>query len=91
MPPESCPNCGADVPSNARCCPECGADNETGWSDEAVADRLGVSDNFDYDEFVKEEFGSKPQIKPHGVRWLWWVVAALLVLAFAWAFLRPFL
>jgi hypothetical protein len=30
MPPEFCPNCGAEVPRKAKACPECGADEETG-------------------------------------------------------------
>lgn len=91
MPPESCPNCGADVPSKALCCPECGADEKTGWSEAAQEARLGISNDFDYEEFVEEEFGSKPKVKPPGVSWFWWVVATLLLLAFVWAYLRPLL
>ncbi len=30
-----CPNCGAEVPINAKACPECGSDEETGWSEAA--------------------------------------------------------
>jgi RNA polymerase subunit RPABC4/transcription elongation factor Spt4 len=75
MPPESCPNCGADVPPGAKACPECGADEHTGWSDSAYADRLGIpDDNFDYEKFVKEEF-APPSAKPHGMHWIWWVTA----------------
>lgn len=49
--------CGTDVPSGARACPECGADEETGWSEEAAYENLGIpDDSFDYDEFVKREF-----------------------------------
>jgi NMD protein affecting ribosome stability and mRNA decay len=29
---EICPNCGADVPRNAKACPECGSDENSGWS-----------------------------------------------------------
>jgi hypothetical protein len=87
------------VPANARACPECGADEETGWSERAQAQRLGLPDDeFDYDEFVKEEFGegerqrglgrASQRLKPRGVRWLWWVVGVLLLLAFAFSFLR---
>ena len=58
MPPEVCPNCGAEVPRNAKACPECGSDENTGWSETAYASNLGLPDEeFDYDEFVKEEFG----------------------------------
>jgi zinc-ribbon domain len=88
MPPDYCPSCGAAVPSHARACPECGADEQTGWSDRAHADRLGIPDeDFDYDDYVQEEFGGKSNapIKPHGITWLWWVVAlGLVLLLFSW-------
>jgi hypothetical protein len=84
MPPEICPNCGALVPPKARACPECGADDETGWSDRAAAQRLGLPDDeFDYDEFVKEEFSDESRVnrlRPRGISWFWWIVA-LVVLA----------
>ncbi len=80
MPPETCPNCGADVPRRAKACPECGADAETGWSDSASASRLGIpQEDFDYNAFVHEEFGS-PAPKPRGLRWIWWFTALILVL-----------
>ena len=83
MPPELCPVCGTDVPPNAKCCPECGADEETGWSERARAQQLGLPDDeFDYDEFIKEEFGEEakaPQLRPRGIKWLWWVVAIILI------------
>lgn len=87
MAPETCSNCGADVPRGAKACPECGADEKTGWSDTAYADRLGIPDeNFDYDEFVKEEFG-RPRVKPRGIHWIWWVTALVLILLFLFFFL----
>ena len=74
--PETCPNCGADVPAGARACPECGADERTGWSDEAYASGLGLPDeSFDYGEFVKQEFSPAKKRLPYGIRWYWWVVA----------------
>jgi hypothetical protein len=83
MPPETCPSCGADVPRKASACPGCGADEKTGWSDSAYASRLGIPDeNFDYDEFVKEEFGAT-RVKPRGIHWLWWLTALILVILFA--------
>jgi uncharacterized membrane protein YvbJ len=83
-PPEICPNCGAEVPPNAAACPECGSDYETGWSEDADAQRLGLpDDNFDYDEFVKEEFGEeKKQIRPRGIPAVWWIVAIILIVLF---------
>jgi hypothetical protein len=78
VPPEICPNCGADVPRKARACPECGADEATGWSEEARASGLDLPDeSFDYDDFVKREFGEKRPV-PRGITWVWWAVAAAL-------------
>lgn len=81
MPPDICPNCGAAVPPNAKACPECGADEQTGWSDEAQSSGLNLpDDSFDYNDFVKKEFGSQSPV-PRGIRWWWWLVAlALLIL-----------
>lgn len=81
--PDTCPNCGADIPRKARCCPECGSDESTGWSEEAATSGLGLpDDSFDYDDFIKREFGA-PDPRPRGISWFWWLVAAGLVVAFA--------
>jgi ribosomal protein L40E len=78
-PPEICPNCGADVPPNAKACPECGSDEQTGWSEAATAANLGLPDeSFDYDKFVAEEFGERAA-RPHGMSWVWWLVAVLVL------------
>jgi len=87
MTPDVCPNCGADVPRDAKACPECGSDENTGWSEEAYAGKLNLPDDkFDYDEFVKQEFGGEQ--KPRGVSWLWWIVAVVLILLFVFLFLK---
>lgn len=87
MTPETCPNCGAAVPPRAKCCPGCGSDEATGWSDRAHSSRLDLPDEeFDYDEFVKDEFGPQRE-KPPGVRWLWLIVVLVLIgglLAWYW-------
>ena len=90
--PESCPNCGADLPRNARACPECGSDENTGWSEEARAGGLGLpEEDFDYNEFVKNEFGEERQIKPKGLHWFWWTVGLLLLVGVVyWLFARMF-
>lgn len=89
MAPETCPNCGASVPRNAKACPECGSDEETGWSQEAETGGLDLPDeNFDYDDFVKKEFDSSKNPVPRGIKWYWWIVAVLIVLAFVIAFVR---
>jgi len=89
MTPDVCPNCGAEVPPNAKACPQCGADEETGWSEEARADDLGLpGENFDYEEFVKREFGGgKKNARPRGIHWFWWLVAILILGAFLFGYL----
>ena len=82
-PPEICPNCGAEVPANAKACPACGADEKTGWSEEAYVGGLNLpDDSFDYDEFVDREFGKKKAL-PRGLGWFWWLVAIALVVLLA--------
>jgi hypothetical protein len=87
-PPEICPNCGADVPPNAKACPECGADETTGWSEDAVAGGLGLPDEeeFDYEEFVQREFGGGKR-RHHGIGPGWWWVAVVLLVIFVLFFL----
>ena len=82
-PPETCPNCGADVPAGAKACPGCGADEKTGWSEEAGVGSLNLPDeSFDYEDFVQREFGRKKAL-PHGISRFWWMVAVMLALLFA--------
>jgi len=81
--PEICPVCGEDVPRVALACPECGADHNSGWRGDAeVYNAVGLGDEtFDYDEFVRNEFGSRA--KPAGVKTIWWITAIALLVAFA--------
>lgn len=75
-PPGECPVCGDDVPAGAPACPECGACEHSGWNEDEVDDE----ETFDYDEFVREEFGQQPRIRIHP---LWWVAAVIILIAFA--------
>ena len=78
--PDVCPVCGEDVPPNALACPECGADHQTGWK-ESIYDGLDLpDDDFDYDEFVQQEFGSS--IKPTAIKLRWWITAIILIILF---------
>ena len=82
MVPEVCPNCGAEVPPNAKACPACGADEQTGWSEEARCDGLNLPDtNFDHDDFVKREF-VRERVVPRGIHWFWWLMAVLVLATF---------
>ena len=54
---------------------------------EAAGDNLGLPDDeFDYDDFVKREFGEKKPM-PHGIAWYWWLVAVGLLLALVLPFI----
>ena len=87
--PDNCPHCGADLPRNAKACPECGSDEETGWSNDAHASGLDIPDDeFDYDKFVKQEFGARSEMKPRGMHWFWWLIGILLVVGFLLMSLR---
>lgn len=81
--PPVCPVCGEDVPPRALACPECGADHNSGWREDADAyDGVDLGDDeFNYDEFVREEFGGSA--KPKGISTIWWVTAIVLVAALA--------
>jgi hypothetical protein len=81
--PKRCPVCGEDVPSEALACPECGADHNSGWRENAgVYDAVDLADeDFNYEEFVGEEFGSAP--KPAHIKTVWWIVAIVLTVLFA--------
>ena len=82
----TCPHCGAEVPPRARACPECGSDEQTGWSQQAQADGLDLPDEeFDYDEYVKREFGGEFEGQgpmPRGLHWFWWLVGVALLAGF---------
>ncbi len=77
--PEVCPVCGEDVPRRAVACPECGADHNSGWREEADRyDSAGLpEEDFDYQEFVRREFGTSP--KPATIKTVWWVTAILVL------------
>lgn len=89
MPPDYCPQCGAEIPPRATSCPECGSCEETGWSDRSRNQALGLPDDeFDYDDYVKREFEPKSRILQSGRR-IWVSLVALGLLAlFAWTIMR---
>ena len=80
--PELCPVCGEDVPRHALACPQCGADHSSGWREDAdTYDGVDLpEDDFNYDEFVKQKFGS--QARPAGLKTIWWIVGIALIVAF---------
>lgn len=81
--PEICPVCGEDVPIGAVACLECGADHNSGWREELESyDATGLpEEDFDYNEFVRREFGRAS--KPAAIKTVWWVTAILVIVAVA--------
>ncbi|MCW0220155.1 MAG: hypothetical protein OJI67_17655 [Prosthecobacter sp.] len=80
-PPGQCPACGEWVPRGAAACDDCGACAKSGWKGNSeVYDGLDLPDeDFDYDEFVEREFGSKKLVKPVSREIFWrWVAAIVL-------------
>ena len=79
--PEICPVCGEDVPPRSLACPECGADHNSGWKEDAdSSDGTDLpGEDFDYDDFVKKEFGASG--KPPGVKLIWWITAIIILAA----------
>jgi hypothetical protein len=89
--PDVCPVCDTLVPEGAIVCPHCGADAETGWSDRARAQNLGIPDDdepFDADAFAEEEFGGGQRRR---LPWIWIATGAVLLLIVAYGVLSQFL
>jgi hypothetical protein len=80
--PDVCPVCGENVPRGSLACPECGADDNSGWRKDADAyDAVDLPDeDFNYDEFIRAEFGQTP--KPAGLKMVWWIAAIVLTVLF---------
>jgi hypothetical protein len=76
-----CPVCGEDVPAKAKACPHCGACEKSGWNVEGRgADGLDLpDDDFDYEKFAREEFGSPVKLQ---AKQLFWKVTAVVILLF---------
>lgn len=80
-PPETCANCGADIPRNARACPECGADERTGWRDQDVYDDLDLPDSAWEDDDAAESRRANAGRDPDtGLAWYWTATALALTI-----------
>jgi hypothetical protein len=72
-----CPNCGEVLIGDPTSCSRCGADDETGLSG-STPDGLDLPDDeFDYDEFIAEEFGGRPRRSQTA---LWFLIGLALAL-----------
>jgi hypothetical protein len=81
----SCPVCGEDVPVKARACPHCGACEKSGWNEEAAgADGIDLpDDDFDYEKFTEEEFGSPRKLRGKELVWRVTGIVVLVLIVFA--------
>jgi hypothetical protein len=76
----TCPTCGSDVRVGSSCpgCPP--KSQKRSWSQPKSQDGLDLpADDFDYDSFVKEEFGNLPH-RALGLPWYWWGLAICLLI-----------
>lgn len=71
-----CPHCGGDIESDAEVCHHCGSSDDDGWGEPDLG--LG-DDEFDYDEFVRDEFSGSRFDTKLSPFW-WWITAGLLAL-----------
>ncbi len=76
----ACPGCGAEVRVGSRGCPEC-KDKPASWEQDDYLDGVNVPDeDFDYNDFVRREFGKgAARVKPPGLRWYWWITGLMLL------------
>lgn len=74
-----CPVCGEDVPAKAKSCPHCGACEKSGWNEESrAADGLDLpDDDFDYEKFAREEFGTPTKLA--GKQLVWKITAVVIL------------
>jgi hypothetical protein len=85
----ACPSCGAEVRVGSRGCPSCRSGAAPNWQQDESLDGLDLPDDpqeFDYNDFVKREFGGggPSRLKPAGLAWKWWITGVLLLAAVAW-------
>ena len=102
MPKETyiCPSCNSVVEIGG-VCPGCkpskpkrnkkrrvAATSRKSWEQDESMDGVDLPDeDFDYDDFVEREFGKKPH-RRIGIKWYWWLTAAIVLGWFGWLTLR---
>lgn len=85
----ACPSCGAEVRVGSRGCPKCTKGGKS-WEQDEYLDGVDApegAEEFDYNDFVKREFGrGSAKIKPAGLAWKWWIAGILLLAALVYSF-----
>lgn len=77
-----CPGCGNDVKVGSAGCPKC--NHLDPWEVESdYPDGVNLpGDEFDYDKFCEDEFGSS--VPKRGLPLLWWITAVVLLIVFTY-------
>lgn len=82
----ACPGCGAEVRVGSKGCPRCSGKS---WDQEDYLDGVDLPpdpEEFDYDDFVKREFGrGSAKLKPAGFAWKWWITGVILLALILWS------
>ncbi len=81
-----CSRCGKRVRTTAKRCHHCQQDFQTREIDGEHED-----EDFDYEQFIAEEFPEQPQLRPASVKFWVWVTAWILILATLLPFFYYFL
>ena len=79
----TCPHCGEEIRQDASFCRHCGSSDSDGWGEESY----DADDDFDYEQFVDDNFGDSKvstTLPP-----VWRFVVAVLVIAFVASMLVP--
>ena len=84
----ACPSCGAEVRVGSRGCPKCSKGGKS-WEQDDYLDGVDApedAEDFDYNDFVKREFGTAgpSRLKPWGIAWKWWITGVLLLALMIW-------
>ena len=78
-----CPHCGGEIRADANFCRHCGSSESDGWRDDE--DYETDVDDFDYEQYVEDNFSSSLTTTRTPPLWRW--VAVLLLVLFALGFL----
>ena len=80
----ACPACGDEVRVGSAGCRKCRAlpHEAQGWPD--GVDLPEDTEDFDYDEWKKREFGTAARVKPASLPWKYWLGGVCLLAALIW-------
>lgn len=94
-PPGQCPVCGEWVYKHMLACDSCGACAKSGWKNpekSGTYDGLDLPDDeFDYNEFIEREFGSRDGDVSGNKRSLWFWAGIVLIAVMLISLLLPLL